>query len=284
MKRTSAVLATCVALSAVLFAGGSVGAARDADGFRLGGSFAANSPIWPAFAASGLLDLFAGVGDWEVHALTDLSVIPYTIGEEAFRLILTREWLSVGAEYRFSILPLGISSATITARATPPHLVEQRVGIKTDLGIDAEARLKGDSFAFRPQRIELHLTGSGTVTLSHVVIDEIVIGSSLEATASDPHGERVWWTTTARLGGTFGCVSLESETTFSLLPSRLDSEVLTLEIASTPPGLSAYAKAGLAAPDFTCALEVGLSWTFGDPSLAAPATNECSGGVCTDGF
>ncbi|MCX6096170.1 MAG: hypothetical protein NT125_05570, partial [Candidatus Bipolaricaulota bacterium] len=66
--------------------------------------------------------------------------------------------------------------------------------------------------------------------------------------------------------------------------SRLDSEVLTLEIASTLPGLSAYAKAGLAAPDFTCALEVGLSWTFGDPSLAAPATDECSGGVCTNGF
>jgi len=282
MARWNALRAASAAL-VLLVTGGLLAVAGAEPGtLQLGGKLQVHVPVYPALGADTSLDLFAGLGSLELQSRTDLALVPYTTAEQALRLVLVQDWLSLYGEYRFSVLPIGITSVMLLVRATPPHVVLEDGLKKTDFWIEGEARQKGDRWGPFPQRTELWAKGSAVETLPGPLVDALTLGASLTATASDPHGERIWWTGALLLGAKLGTAALESETSFSVTPVRLELEQVTLTSGATPWGLSAYGRVSFAGPDFLPVLEFGVALAFGAQSLLDPSQGNCSGGVCTD--
>ncbi len=249
---------------------------------QFGGKVQAHVPVYPALGADTSLDLFAGLGSVEFQSRTDLALVPYTLAEQTLRVALVRDWLSLYGEYRFSVLPIGITSVMLLVRAAPPHVVQGDGVRSTDVWIEGEARQKGDARGPFPQRTELWAKGSLVETLPGPFVDALTVGASLSATASDPHGGQIWWTGALLLGAKLGTAALESETSFSVTPVRLELEQVTLTSGTTPWGLSAYGRVSFAGPAFLPVLEFGVALSFGGQSLLDPSQGNCSGGVCTD--
>jgi hypothetical protein len=229
------------------------------------------------------LSLVAGLAGLELLSRTDVAAYPYTFGKETLELSLTRDWLTVGGGYSFTVLPIGITSATLFAQAAPPHLLQGEGDLTIDLGIEGEARQKGDSLADISGRTELWLKGSVAVIFSNAVLDQVAIGASLEGTGSAPGDLRVWPVAKLFVSGKEGCVSFRSEAAVSLSPLRFDSERVTLELEPFS-GALVRAEVAFVPPTFAPAAELGFFYEFGDPGRAALTKSCCVGGVCTDGF
>ncbi len=249
---------------------------------QFGGKLEVHVPTYPALGADASLDLFTGLGSFELQSRTELALVPYTMAEQALRVALVRDWLSLYGEYRFSALPIGITSVMLLVRATPPHVVQDDGVRSTDVWIEGEARQKGDARGPFPQRTELWAKGSAVETLPGPFVDALTLGASLSATASDPYGGQIWWTGALLLGAKLGTAALESETSFSVTPVRLELEQVTLTSGATPWGVSAYGRVSFAGPAFLPVLELGVALSFGAQSLLDPSRGSCSGGVCTD--
>jgi len=270
-------------LGAVLWVG-LLGVAADAPAFRFGGLVEARTPVYPSFGVDASLTLVAGWGDWDLSSRTDASFWPFTQSEETLGLALVREWLTLGAERSQSIAPIGISSALLFARAIPPHWTHEAENLRLDLGVELEARVKGDRFRSVPLRSELWAKGTATSALVGVVLDEVNLGASLEGTLSAPGGGQVWTTATLQAGARLGCVLLRSETAVSLTPLRFEAERVILEAAVPELGLTAQVRAVFLGERLAPSVEVRLDWGFGERRSTTPTSDGCEGGVCPMGL
>ncbi len=166
----------------------------------------------------------------------------------------------------------------------PPHWVQEVENLRLDLGVEAEARVKGDTFRSVPLRSELWVKGSATSALLAVVLDELSLGGSIEGILSAPSGGQVWMTATLLSSARWGCVSLRSETSVSLTPCRFDAERVILEAAVPELGLTAQARAVFLGERLAPSVEVRLDWGFGERRSTAPIGDCCVDGVCPMGL
>jgi hypothetical protein len=273
-----------VGLLGVALSLGILGLAADAPAFRFGGLVEARTPVYPSFGVDASLTLVAGWGDWDLSSRTDASFWPFTQSEETLGLSLVREWLTLGGERSQSIVPIGISSALLFARAVPPHWTQEAGSLRLDLGVEAEARVKGDRFRSVPLRSELWVKGMATSALVGVVLDEVHLGASLEGTLSAPNGGQVWPTATLQAGVRLGCVLLRSETAVSLTPLRFEAERVILQVAVPEFGLSAEARAVFLGAGLAPSAEIRLGYAFGERRSTTPTSDGCEGGVCPMGL
>ncbi len=279
MEERRAVYLGCTVVLLGVLAVASCGVAAGAD-LRLGGSMEAWGTACPVPGGNASLDLFLGLGDLEAVTRTEVSVFPYTTGTETIALYLVRDWLSAGAEFRVSVLPIGVTAATILFSALPLPWDYSIGDTVLEFSVDGEARLVGDSFASAPLRAELWAKGAVTAARSLGWLDQVLLGVSLEATLSAPDGGRIWPVPAAIAELSCGGVSLRSETTIG--PSMsLDAEKLTLRASWGEIGLSAEGVVAFARETEDVSIELRLQYEFGDtPLRRVSADSECSGGVC----
>jgi hypothetical protein len=263
MSASAVILAMALACSAV-------GA-----GLRFGGSVETWGTACPVLSGNASLDLFLGLDDVEAALRTELSLFPYTTGTETLRISVVREWLSVGGEFRLSVVPIGVTSAMVLSRAKPSPWVGSIGDVLLDVSVEGEARLKGDTFATTPLRAEVWVKTAASASRSLGCLDQVLLGASLEATLSAPDGQ-VWPTTTLVAGLSYGRAALTSETTLSLAPRiRIEAETVFLTLSWQDLGLSGRAWCTFSEEPS------GPSVEFGDVPLGpSSAGGECSGGVC----
>lgn len=249
---------------------------------RLGGRVEASGTAYAAASASVLVDAFAGLGSFEAATRTEFSVFPYTIGSETLAVYVVREWLSVGAEYQFSVLPLGITSATLVALALPPPWRGAMGDTVLEVSVDGEARLVGYTFATAPLRAEMWTRATVSATRDLGWLDQLLLGASLEATLSAPGDGRIWPVATAVAEFSLGCASLRSETTLALAPSiRLEKEKVSVRASWGGLGVSAEGALAFGAEPEGVTLEFRVAYEFGAaPLYQASSDLGCAGGVC----
>jgi hypothetical protein len=249
---------------------------------RSGGVASAWGSARPIVGGSASLDLFLGLGDLEAASWTEYSLFPYTMGSETLSLSLVRDWLTLSGEYQFSLLPLGITSATLLARARPAPWDIALGDLLLDLSVEGEARLKGDTFTSAPLRTEIWLKAAASVSRSVGCLDQVLLGASLEATASAPGGGRVWPTPVLLASASIGRAMLESATTLSLAPRlRVESETVSLRASWSDLGVSGEAWCTFSEEPGGPSVGLRVSYEFGDiPLGVTPTSSNCSGGVC----
>jgi hypothetical protein len=245
-----------------------------------GGAVSAWGAVWPSPGASVSLNAFLGLGACEASSRTEYSLFPYTVGSETLALALVRDWLSLSGEYQWSLLPLGVTQAVVRARALPAPWDVAEGDVLVELSVEGEARLKGDSFDSSPLRAELWARGLVTASRDLGVLDQVLLGVSLEGTLSSPGGE-IWPTPGLVLSASFGPATLASRTTLSFAQGfHIASETVSLRGSWKDTGLSGEISLGLAEGGEP---SVGLrvSYEFGStPRRPFPLTDECAGGVC----
>lgn len=258
-----------------------VAGAAQGQHLRLGGAFSASGAVSPVVAADAALELVAGLDCVDLSSWTEFSLAPYTIGSQTMALACTRDWLGVRAEYQFSLIPIGITRATLAARARPAPWEFVAGDLFWSIEVAGEARLAGDSFA-SPLRAEVW--GEVAVGASRALgfLDLVSVGASLEATVSAPGGGRVWPTPTWQVVATLGRFALRSETVLSVVGElRVASETLTLDAAWSELGLSGSLWCTFAGSEGGAGLGLRFAVEFGDRPLEGfRSGGTCSGGVC----
>jgi hypothetical protein len=268
-----------LALAGVLLVAASWGAASSE--VRVGGRAELVGAALPLAGAGATVDFFLGRGEIDVSTATDFSLFPYTLSTEAVAVSLVRDWLSLNAEYQFSIVPIGISAATILAQATPAPW-EIACGAQLfEIAVESEARLKGDAFTSTPLRAELWLRGRAGVSRAGVPLDFIFVGASLEGTLSAPNGT-VWPVSTFVVSASLGCVTLASETEISFAGgTHVTNETLSLTLSSLVSQLSGEAWYTLSDEPGGVSVGLRVAYEFGaSPLLTFSGSRECVGGVC----
>ncbi|MFC2099551.1 hypothetical protein ACFLSF_01810 [Candidatus Bipolaricaulota bacterium] len=275
-KRRSRVVATYVAVLLVVAAWCATGSE-----LRAGGRAVLLGSAWPSAGASAEIDLFLGLGDVEALSTTELSLFPYTTGTETVALSLVRDWLSLTAEYQFSVVPLGISAATILAQAAPAPWVAAWGSLLVDAAIEGEARLAGDSFAATPLRAELWVKGYAGIGGSLGALDSVRVAATLEATLSSPGGT-VWPTPTLTASASLGRATLSSETEASLVGGfHVVAETVSLACSWREFGLSGKAWCTFSEEPSGPTVGLRIAYEFGAlPLRPFPDSTDCVGGVC----
>jgi hypothetical protein len=248
---------------------------------RTGGAISSWGAIWPIPSASASLDAFLGLGDLEASSRTEYSLFPYTLGSETVSLGVVRDGLSLSSEYEWSLLPLGITQAIFRARAVPAPWDASEGEVVFEFAVEGEARLIGDSFVSAPLRAEVWARGTVSASRSLGMLDQVLLGTSIEATLSAPGGE-IWPIPGILVSAAIGPATLSSTSTFSLGPAlHLASETVSLRGSWREVGLSGEISLGLAEGESGFSLGLRISYEFGDtPRRSFPAVSECSGGVC----
>jgi hypothetical protein len=269
-------VAACVGILLAAMAWSAVGSE-----FRTGGRGAFVGSALPSAGGSAEIDLFAGLGSLEASSRTELSLFPYTTSNETAALSLVQDWLSLTAEYEFSIVPLGITAATILAQATPTPWVTACGSFLVDLGVEGEARLLGDGFAATPLRAELWVKGSAGIGGSVGPVDLVRIGAALEGTLSAPNGT-VWPTPSLIASASLGRATLSSETELSLAEGiHIVAETASLVCSWVELGLSAKAWCTFSEEPTGPAVGLRIAYEFGAAPLRPfPDSVQCVGGVC----
>jgi hypothetical protein len=249
---------------------------------RFGGVVEMWGTASPILGGNASLDLLIGLGDVEAATRTEFSLFPYTTGTETLSVSLVREWLSVGGEFRLSVLPIGITSAMVLSRAQPPPWECSISDVLLGFSVEGEARLKGYTFATTPLRAEVWVQGTASVSRSLGCLDQVLLGASLEATLSAPDGGEIWPTSTLVAALSYGCATLRSETVISLAPSlRFDEERLFLRVSWDDLGLSGEASLAFTAEPRSPSVGLRVLYEFGDAPLGGgPSGSGCAGGVC----
>lgn len=275
-KRRPRVVATCVAVLLAVTAWSATGSE-----LRAGGRAVLLGSTLPSAGASAEIDLFVGLGDIEAFSTTELSLFPYTTGSETVALSLVRDGLSLTAEYQFSIVPLGISAATILAQAAPAPWVAAWGSFLVDVGVEGEARLLGDSFAATPLRAELWVKGYSSIGGSLGPFDSVRVAVTLEGTLSSPGGT-VWPTPTLTASASLGRATLSSETEASLAGGfHVVAETVSLACSWRELGLSGKAWCTFSEEPSGPTVGFRISYKFGAlPLRPFPASIDCVGGVC----
>ncbi len=252
-----------------------------AEAWRGGGALAAWGTASPIAAGSTSLDLFLGLGELEISSHTEMSLFPYTVGDQAFSLGVVHEWLSLSAQYEFSLLPIGITSATLLARAAPDAWETSCGDSLVFLSAQGEGRLAGSAFGSAPLRGELWLRGAAGISRDVGLIDQLLAEASLEATLTSTDKGRIWPVPGLLVMASLGWASLASETSLALAPDvHVASETLSLRGSWSALGLSAGLSLELSDEE-SPTLSLEASYEFGDaPGRPFPSTPECEGGVC----
>jgi hypothetical protein len=266
----------CLIAVALLFAGG----AQCAD-LRSGGAIAAWGTVCPDATGSASLDAFLGLGPVEAASRTEFSLFPYTLGSETLSLSVVRDWLSLCGEYQWSLLPLGITSATFLASVSPAPWEVPVGNFLVAFSIEGESRLTGYAFNSTPLRAEIWIKGAVSASRDMGIFDQASVGASLEATLSAPAGA-IWPIPGCVLAASLGWATLASETVFALSPTiRVASETLTLRGSWRETGLTGELSCVFSEGSSGLSLGIEISYEFGDAPLRAfPSSAECSGGVC----
>jgi len=248
--------------------------------FRSGGVVTSWGAIWPTPSGSASMDLFLGLGTIEASSRTEYSLFPYTLGTETLGVGISHEWLSLSGEYQWSLLPLGITQAAFRARALPSPWDVPQGEVLFEFSVEGEARLTGNSFDSSPLRAEVWVRGEATASRSLGILDQVLLGTSLEATLSSPGGQ-IWPTPGVVISASLGPVSLSCEATLSFSSGlHLASEAVSLRGSWREVGLSGDVSLGIAEGGGP-SVGLRISYEFGDaPQRPFPSTDECSGGVC----
>ena len=172
MSASAVVLATALVCSAV-----------GAD-LRFGGRAEAWGTACPTLSGNASLDLFVGLGNVEAATRTEFSLFPYTMGTETFSISLVREWLSVGGEFRLSVVPIGITSAMVLSRAQPLPWECSIGDVLLDFSVEGEARLKGYTFATTPLRAEVWVQGTASASVVAQTLTSITVSPSSATVAN----------------------------------------------------------------------------------------------------
>jgi len=235
----------------------------------------------PSAGGSAEIDLFVGLGSLEASSRTELSLFPYTTSNETVALSLVQDWLWLTAEYQFSIVPLGITAATILAQATPAAWLTTWESFLVDLAIEGKARLLGDGFASTPLRAELWIKGSAGIGGSVGPVDLVRIAAALEGTLSSPDGT-VWLTPTLIASASLGRATLSSETEWSFASGiHVVAETVSLLCSWLELGLSAKAWCTFSEEPTGPAVGLRIAFDFGAlPLKPFPDSTACVGGVC----
>lgn len=275
-KRHPRVFATCIAVLLAAAAWSATGSE-----LRAGGRAMLLGSALSSAGASAEINLFLGLRDLEASSTTELSLFPYTTGSETVALSLVRDWLSLTAEYQFSVVPLGISAATILAQATPVPWLAAWGSFLVDVGAEGEARLLGGSFAATPLRAELWVKGTAGIGWSLGALDSVRVAATLEGTLSSPGGT-VWATPTLTASASVGRVTLSSETEASLAGGiHVVEETVTLACSWRELGLSGKAWCTFSEEPSGPAVGFRIAYEFGAPPLRPfPDSTDCVGGVC----
>lgn len=266
----------CVVLCLVLVGGLAAG-----QGVRFGGALGASGALSPVAAADASLELAVGLACLDFSSWTEFSLVPYTIGSETVAVSCTRDWLGVRAEYRWSLIPIGITRAAFVARAMPDPWETVAADSVYSLRVEGEARLWGDSFA---AALRTEIWGKATVGARRVVgcLDSAFVGASLETTLSAPGGGEVWVTPILIAEATLGRLTLRSETTLATAGGlRLDSETLSLEASWGEFGVSGRLWCTISEGQAGPSVGIRVAAELGDRPLQGLRTGgTCSGGVC----
>jgi len=248
---------------------------------RAGGRAVLLGSALPSVGASAEIDLFAGLGSVEASSTTELSLFPYTTANETIALSLIQDWLSLTAEYQFSVRPLGITAATILAQATPPAWIETWGSLLVDASVKGEARLLGDGFASRPLRAEVWVKGSAGIGTSLGVLDFVRVGAAIEGTLSAPNGT-IWPTPSLVASASVGRMTLSSETEWSFAGGiHVAAETVSLVCLWLELGISARAWCAFSGEPTGPGVGLRIAYEFGAlPLRPFPDSTECVGGVC----
>jgi len=248
---------------------------------RTGGRGVFVGSALPSVAGSAEIDLFAGLGSLEASSTTELSLFPYTTGNETVALSLVRDWLSLTAEYQFSLAPLGITAPTILVQATPPAWVATWGSFLVDAGVEAEARLLGDGLAATPLRAEVWVRGGAGIGCTAGVIDYLRVAATLEGTLSAPNGT-IWPTPSLVASASVGRMTLSSETELSFAGGiHVAAETVSLVYSWLELGISARAWCTFSGEPTGPSVGLRIAYEFGAvPLRPFPDSTECVGGVC----
>lgn len=277
MRREFAVRCVAASLAAVMaFAWTSGGA-----DLRFGGAVGASFGVLPVPAGDVSLELSVGLGPVDVSSWTEYSLFPYVVGSQTFAVSVAQDWLGLNAEYRFSLVPLGITRAAILARARPlPWDLAWGDSI-VSVAAEGEARLTGDSFA---SALRTEVWAKASVGASRAVgcLDRVALEASVEVTLSAPGGGRVWPTPALIASATFGRFTLESETSLSVVAGlRIAAETVSLAASWGEIGLSGSVWCTLSGDLRAPSLGIRLAKQFGDaPIQGFRVGGTCAGGVC----
>ena len=248
---------------------------------RTGGRGVFLGSALPSVAGSAQIDLFANYWNLEASSTTEISLFPYRTGSETIALSLVQDWLSLTAEYEFSIAPLGITALTILVQARPPAWMTAWGSCVVDLAVEGEARLLGDGFTATPLRAEVWVKGGAGIGGSVGPVDLVRIGAALEGTLSAPNGT-VWPTPTLTASASLGRATLSSETEWSLAGGiHVTAETVSLLCSWRELGLSGKAWCTFSEEPAGPTVGLRIAYEFGAlPLRPFPDSVECVGGVC----
>lgn len=209
------------------------------------------------------------------------SLFSRTRCTQALAASLVRDWQSLHAEYPLSIVPIGISAATILAQARPAPWEIACGAEQFEIAVESEARLKGDALTSTPLRAELWLRGRAGVSRAAAPLDSIAVGASLEGTLSAPNGV-VWPVSTFVVSASLGRVTRSSETEISFAGgAHVTNETLSFSLSSLASLLSGEAWCTLSGEPGGVSVGLRVAYEFGaSPLLAFYGSGECVGGVC----
>ncbi|MEW5826432.1 MAG: hypothetical protein AB1778_06320 [Candidatus Bipolaricaulota bacterium] len=231
--------------------------------------------------ASGAATLFLGLPFGEVAARTEFAFLPYILGTQALSISAGHDELSLTGEYTWTLIPLGITSASVTARARP-HAWTAFVGdIVFDAAFEGDARLSGIHFASVPLRTELWARLTAGASRRIEGLGRIRLATAISSTSSVPNPFQLWPLATLSASLEVGAASLRSETTFLLAPLRFDSERLVVDIVRMDFGFSAEASLTFTQGTGHPAIGLRVGYAFGDlQRFGRGAEGSCEGGVC----
>jgi len=269
----------CLSVCLAVIAGGA-GAVRG-DDLRLGGALETSAGVSSMVSGDASVELVAGLSSVDLGSWTEMSLLPYTMAFETLTLAYVQDWLSLRAEYRFSLAPLGITSATILSGARPGSWETSVGDILVSVSAETEARLAGYSFASL-LRTEIWAKVTAGASRRIGCLGPVYVGGSLEATASAPGGGRIWPTPAVVVSATLGHVVLRSETTFSIVGGvRVSAETVSLEGSWSEIGLSGSAWCAFSEGESGPSLGIRVVKEMGDaPLWGFRSGGSCSGGVC----
>jgi len=268
--------AGCVAVLLAALASSAAGSE-----LRAGGRAVLVGLALPSPAGSAEIDLFVGLGSLEASSRTELSLFPYTTSSQTVALSLARDWLSLSAEYQFSIRPLGITAARILARAGPPARLAVWGNCLVDAGVESEARLVGYGFATTPLRAEFWVKGTAGVGGAVGPLDVVRIAAAIEGTLSAPDGTVVPKPSLV-VSASLGRATLSIETELSFAGGiRIAAETVSLACSRLEWGLSAKGWCAFSGEPTGPSAGLRISYAFGAmPRCPFPGSAGCVGGVC----
>ncbi|MCX6094966.1 MAG: hypothetical protein NTY63_09140 [Candidatus Bipolaricaulota bacterium] len=248
---------------------------------RTGGRAVLVGSALPSAGANAEVDLFADYWNLEATSMTEISLFPYRTGSETIALSLVQDWLSLTAEYEFSIVPLGITATSILAQATPAAWVTACGSFLVDASVEGEARLLGDGFASTPLRAELWVKGTAGIGGSVGAVDLVHVAAALEGTLSAPNGT-IWPTPTLIASASRGRATLSSETETSFAGGvHVTAETVSLACSWREFGLSGKAWCTFSEEPTGLAVGLRIAYEFGAlPLRPFPDSTACVGGVC----